>query len=93
MRPVDIGMGSSSIGRALEFCPFQDRTTPDHSAPGALRFRRSSAAGTQAVFDLFTVSVQRLQPDPYSQSVADSWMSGRAPGDYLADCARREQSG
>ncbi|MEX0301912.1 MAG: GNAT family N-acetyltransferase [Leisingera sp.] len=57
------------------------------SAEGGIRYRRSRAGDAQAVFDLVSASVRRLAPVPYSQEVVDSWMAGRVPGDYLADCA------
>jgi GNAT superfamily N-acetyltransferase len=52
-------------------------------------YRRSTAADTQAVFNLVARSVQPLAPLPYNQDVVDTWMVGRVAGDYRQDCAEQ----
>lgn len=50
-------------------------------------YRRSTGADAEAVFALTAASVARLAPDPYPPEVVATWMAGRSPDDYRADCA------
>ncbi|KIC08332.1 hypothetical protein RA19_20380 [Leisingera sp. ANG-M1] len=56
----------------------------------SLCYRRSGSADAETVFDLVTASVSRLTPAPYPPQVVASWMAGRSPADYLADCSNGE---
>ncbi|WP_417713365.1 GNAT family N-acetyltransferase [Pseudophaeobacter arcticus] len=55
-----------------------------------ISYRRSHKDDARAVFDLVSASVARLAPDPYPAEVVATWMSGRSPADYVADCQGKE---
>jgi putative acetyltransferase len=53
----------------------------------ALQFRRSRRSDAGTVFNLTKAAVARLAPEPYPPEVVETWMTGRVPEDYAADCA------